>query len=414
MSTPDENENDNNYAEAYSRICFWIPENVLNLSLDGKDEDPAHASGEGSNFQDAMGKTMGTMLEAKAVATVGFRADLTNLQSGENLLAEQEVESHSTTGSFKRLIYDLQFCKHPRNFPGVLMRSEGEGPIERQGDPNVNRCYDQLGIILEFLKQEMNHPKPDSRVPPIVGIVNYDFYLPNAWWGPVTFDANHMPLAHGIVFGNGFDHDPFNGNAPRPYFAGQVGNLVSSLQCVAHEVFHGVTFALQPSLESWGEPGAVGEHISDVFGTLVHQWQAKTTTEQSDWLIGEEVVLPEHKGMALKSMAMPGTAFSFRDIAKDPQVCHMDQFYRGKADKGGIHINSGILNRGFYELAKIMTGNAWEKPGQIWWAALNRRLPSNCRFQKWATTTREEAKKLYGVEAEKQVREAWERVGIKV
>ena len=69
------------------------------------------------------------------------------------------------------------------------------------------------------------------------------------------------------------------------------------------------------SLKYQGESGALNEHISDVFGMLVTLWAEEKTTAESDWLIGEGCLVPGLKGVALRNMKFPGTAYD------DPKVC---------------------------------------------------------------------------------------------
>jgi len=63
-----------------------------------------------------------------------------------------------------------------------------------------------------------------------------------------------------------------------------------------------------------GESGALNEHLADVFGMLVTLWSENKTSEQSDWLIGEGCLMPGVKGVALRNMKFPGTAYD------DPKV----------------------------------------------------------------------------------------------
>jgi Zn-dependent metalloprotease len=66
-----------------------------------------------------------------------------------------------------------------------------------------------------------------------------------------------------------------------------------------------------------GESGALNEHISDVFGIMARLWDEKKTSAESDWLIGEGCLMPGIKGVALRNMKFPGTAYD------DLQVrCH--------------------------------------------------------------------------------------------
>ena len=59
-----------------------------------------------------------------------------------------------------------------------------------------------------------------------------------------------------------------------------------------------------------GQPGALNEHISDVFGIMVKQVFENETADEADWLIGEGCLLPDVKGVALRNMKEPGTAYN--------------------------------------------------------------------------------------------------------
>lgn len=63
------------------------------------------------------------------------------------------------------------------------------------------------------------------------------------------------------------------------------------------------------SLSYEGESGALNEHMSDVFGMMIQLWAEKKPTAQSDWLIGEGCLMPGVKGVALRNMKFPGTAY---------------------------------------------------------------------------------------------------------
>jgi Zn-dependent metalloprotease len=169
-----------------------------------------------------------------------------------------------------------------------------------------------------------------------------------------------------------------------------------------------------------GQSGSLSIHYSDVFAALAEQWHKKQTADKASWLVGEGILGPGVKGGApLRSMKAPGTAYDLDLPGKDPQPDHMDRFVvlpeTAEADWGGVHINSGIPNRAFYEVARTLGGNAWEKAGQIWYHSLLR-LPPNSTFADCARTTYQAAGELYGRGSaeEKAVITGWGKVGIVV
>jgi Zn-dependent metalloprotease len=90
-------------------------------------------------------------------------------------------------------------------------------------------------------------------------------------------------------------------------------------------------------------------------------------------------------------MAAPGTAYvDDPDLGTDPQPKHMDDFYDGSDDYGGVHINSGIPNHAFFKVATALGGKAWEKAGRIWYETLCK-LTAKSQFREAAETTVEVA-----------------------
>src|SRR6185295_7901081 len=116
----------------------------------------------------------------------------------------------------------------------------------------------------------------------------------------------------------------------------------------------------------------------------------------ADWLIGAGLLAPGIRGVALRSMSAPGTAYDDPLIGKDPQPAHMQDFYYGSEDQGGVHINSGIPNRVFWRVATRMGGNAWELAGQIWFRAFTTKLPARADFKDAARATADAAGELGG------------------
>jgi Zn-dependent metalloprotease len=109
---------------------------------------------------------------------------------------------------------------------------------------------------------------------------------------------------------------------------------------VAHEIFHGVTEATA-RLDYFGETGALNESYSDIFGILIANF-GQADVGQWDWKIGEE---------------LDGSGLPLRDLS-DPPKCgqpgHMKDFkqlpFTAAGDWGGVHTNSGIHNKAFFNL----------------------------------------------------------------
>jgi Zn-dependent metalloprotease len=132
-------------------------------------------------------------------------------------------------------------------------------------------------------------------------------------------------------------------------------------------------------------------------------------------VIGADVFTPGINADALRSMKAPGTAYNSPLLGKDPQPDHMDRYDPTPRDNQGVHINSGIPNKAFYEVAIAISGNAWEAPGHIWYEAL-RDSRSNTNFQQFANKTFLKAGEVTGANSSQQraVRAGWEKVGIEI
>jgi len=224
-----------------------------------------------------------------------------------NGLLKREVEE----ANGDRYIYDSE-NKYDQRV--TLKRKEG---AESVSDSVVNQAYETSGFVRDYLKQNFNINSTDNKGMDIISNVHYGEKYNNAYW-----DGDEM------TYGDG-DEVEFQ-------------NFASAIDVVAHELMHGVT-QFMANLEYRSQSGALNEHFSDVFGTIIKQKYLNQNIEEADWLIGDTVVTEKFPGSAIRSMKAPGTANDF-----DSQPDHMDNYYSGSADNQGVHINSGIPNKAFY------------------------------------------------------------------
>ena len=191
----------------------------------------------------------------------------------------------------------------------------------------------------------------------------------------------------------------------------QFTDFTLSLDVIAHELGHGVT-QYTSDLVYRDQPGALNESFSDVFGSLVKQWSNGETVEQADWVIGKDVWTPGVNGDSLRSLKAPGKAYVNHPLfGTDPQPDHINKFVNTTRDNGGVHINSGIPNKAFYEVAMRIGGNSWEISGQIWYQALQE-SSLRATFQEFAIKTHEVASTAWGAQVAQSVSEGWKEVGI--
>lgn len=302
------------------------------------------------------------------------------LRARRQLLAALPVTTPA--GEKRRTVYD---AKHRTTLPGTLTRAEGDAASP---DVAVNESYDGAGAT-------------------------YDLYFDV--YGRNSIDGKGMRLDSSVHYGSGYDNAFWNGTQ-MVYGDGDgrvFERFTRAVDVIGHELTHGV-MAHEANLDYQDQPGALNESFSDVFGSLVKQRALKQTAQQADWLIGEGLFTPKVKGVALRSMKAPGTAYDDPVLGRDPQPASMKDYVQTSDDDGGVHINSGIPNHVFYLAASAIGGFAWEKTGKIWYVALTEKLRRDSDFAAAANLTAAAAGELFGAGAaeEKAVRAAWRQVGV--
>jgi Zn-dependent metalloprotease len=283
-----------------------------------------------------------------------------------------------------RKVYDAE---ETTNLPGDLVLPEGGSA---SNDVAVNEAYNGAGSTYDLYNEICSRNSIDDKGMPLISTVHYDQNYNNAFWN-----------GQQMVYGDG-DGDLFNG-------------FTHCIDVIAHELTHGVT-QYEADLVYSNQPGALNESFSDVMGILVKQRVLGQTADKADWLIGEGLFTSKVKGVALRSMKAPGTAYNDPVIGKDPQPANMRNYVKTTSDNGGVHINSGIPNHAFYLAAVEMGGNAWEKAGKIWYIALRDVIRPTSQFRDAARATVQVAGNLFNVGSaeQKAVKNAWAGVGIKI
>jgi len=273
-----------------------------------------------------------------------------------------------------------------QNLPGRAVRKEGAAPSR---DPAVDEAYDGLGATFAFYLRAYQRNSIDGAGLPLDATVHFGSRYDNAFW-----NGSQM------VFGDG-DGTLFN-------------RFTVALDVIGHELTHGVT-EREAALAYQGQPGALNESVSDVFGSLIKQYALKQDAAAADWLIGAGLLARGVTGVALRSMKAPGTAYDDRVLGRDPQPAHMKDFVRTTQDNGGVHINSGIPNHAFYLAAIAIGGKAWEGAGRIWYETLrDPKLKARANFAAFAKLTVAVADRLYGPKGTEAaaVTQAWKEVGV--
>lgn len=271
------------------------------------------------------------------------------------------------------------------DLPGTLVRAEGAPDT---GDREVTEAYDGLGATWRLWQEQYGRNSLDGKGLGLVATVHYGRQYDNAFW-----DGTQMVFGDG----DGVIFEPFT----------------RSLDVIGHELAHGVT-QYTSGLNYQDQSGALNESVSDVFGVLVKQRQLGQGADEADWLVGAELLAPDVQGVALRSMAAPGTAYDDPRLGKDPQPGHMRDYVETSDDNGGVHINSGIPNKAFHVFATTLGGNAWEVAGQVWFDTVTGDISADCDFTTFADLTIAAATARHGEghEVVTAVRAAWESVGV--
>lgn len=281
----------------------------------------------------------------------------------------------------QRLIYS---AKHSSDLPGYSITTQA---IKKTKDPGPYDAYRTSGIVLDFLSQVLGRNSFDDEGGNLIATVHYQERYDNAFWDGIQ-----------MVYGDG-DGKYFN-------------SFTNDLEITGHELFHAVT-AATAGLDYSGESGALNESYSDVFGSMIKQWKLKQKVEDADWIIGKGLFTKLVKGVGIRKLDAPGTAYDDPVIGKDNTRGNYKNLYKGSSDDGGVHLNSGIPSLAFVTAAKLIGGYSWEKLGVVWYRTLLY-LNSNANFKTAATATIKMAESEFSEDRSiaESIRSGWQQVGV--
>ncbi|MFS1512046.1 M4 family metallopeptidase [Chengkuizengella sp. SCS-71B] len=268
---------------------------------------------------------------------------------------------HDTTKPMDGVIrtYDAQNTMNPLNefnpSPGVYVTDDNNNFSSSRQRAAVDAHF-YAGVVYDYFLNNHNRNSYDNNGSDIISSVHLGNNVENAFWTGAQ-----------MVYGDG---DGINSHA-----------LSASLDVVAHELTHAVTDTTA-NLEYEFQSGALNESFSDVFGILAEvEYEGST-----EWLLGEDIFINGND--AIRSMEDP-TIFGYPD--------HMDDFRvlpnTREGDWGGVHINSSITNKAFYNVA---TNIGFEKSGKIYYRALTSYLTQFSQFDDARNALLQSATDLYG------------------
>ena len=214
-------------------------------------------------------------------------------------------------------------------------RSEGDPPSLVA---DVNDAYDFAGATYDFYRA-LGRDSIDGAGMPIVSVVRFcstTCPYSNAFWG-----GNQM------VYGLGW---------------------AAADDIVAHELTHGVT-GYTSKLLYWYQSGAINEAMSDIMGEFVDLANPgsgdRADTAANRWLMGEDL-----SSGTLRDMENP-------PVFGDPDRVGSPLYWKLLFDWGGVHINSGIVNKTAFLIAdggtfngQTVTGIGLTKSAWLWYQTL--------------------------------------------
>jgi Zn-dependent metalloprotease len=208
----------------------------------------------------------------------------------------------------------------------------------------------------------------------------------------------------------------------------QVEKDIMSLDVMGHEFTHGISHKTA-NLDGTGEPGALGESFSDIFGAMINRY----ATGNMVWNIGTQIPwasLPHGTttgtlpiGFALnRDLKNPGisTPTANASIFNGANWVNTANPSRDN-DFGGIHTNCGVQNRWFSLLAEggnqngvTVQGIGIENAAKIAYYNLTTQLTSSATFQSAVNGALAVAESFFGCGSNEleQTRRAWQAVGV--
>ena len=210
-----------------------------------------------------------------------------------------------------------------------------------------------LSQTYDYFLERHQRNSIDGRGGTMIGIVRFGRNLFNAFW------SNGL-----MLFG---DAVPFSGG----------------IDVAAHEMMHGVTES-SANLVYQGQPGALNEAFSDIFGENVESF----TYGEPDWRKGADL------GDPIQNYERCAAVQYMRGV---PYPTTFDDFVRTTEDNGGVHGNSCIINHAYYQLAQGLNGAIGIASAErIFYRALTVHLVRNSQFVDARFACIRSAEELFG------------------
>ncbi len=196
----------------------------------------------------------------------------------------------------------------------------------------------------------------------------YDYFL--ARHDRNSLDGNGGNITAVVRVGD-YDNASWNGNLRLMLF-GTVQPYAGALDVVGHELTHGLTED-SANLVYENQSGALNESFSDIFGELVESY----VEGQPDWKMGTRLT------RVFRDFKNPGS-LTIGGLNR-PYPSKMSEFVQlpntNEGDHGGVHINSSIINHGFWLLAEGLPGAIGLRDAErIFFRTLTQHLQAQSQF----------------------------------
>ncbi|WP_298612242.1 M4 family metallopeptidase [uncultured Thiothrix sp.] len=366
---------------------------------------------------------------SKTLAKVFVPKNLPKLFS-LNALWSDASRSSPATGEGKGLDGELKTFQTTQQDNGtyLLYSRQGSKPTLSYSTSNYNYNTGEIGL---FQDEDNLWEDPSAVDAYTKSIITMDFYRElgalNTWYPNSGFTAGINSVVHIRNFDTGLDNAFWDGQI-MGYGDGDVffRPLAGSLDVVSHELTHGMTEATT-NLIYCNEPGALNESWSDVMAMLLSLKRGDT----KPYLLAESIMkikktnqayyaLRRMDDPAFRSDSYPENDYSLKRLQKGNRVwgqpAHVHEQYQVRRctldnDLGGVHINSGIVNRAAYLISKSLGD---KKTSRIYYQALFY-LSSTASFKDARAALKQAATDLYGADSEavEQIELAYDTVGIK-
>ena len=177
------------------------------------------------------------------------------------------------------------------------------------------------------------------------------------------------------------------------------GYSFAAIDIIGHELAHKLVIE-NVNLEYSFESGALHESFADIFGVMSERFVRSKYGKPWNWTIGENV--------ALDSLVR---SFSNPKIYNQPDYYKGENWSYGNGDHGGVHCNSGVQNKWFYNLSQSI---GVEKAELIAYTTLCGYLTPTSQYHDALFASVFAAQSLYGGCSEERnaVISAWKKVGV--